>query len=196
VTPTGRVLFLQERGDTQETGQTDSQKDAPEEPKPQRRRRLGFERGRYDQRVERDKRWITQLNLARLNNVLWPLYVAFICLNFLDIYTTSIALSHSQVFQEHNVLGAQLFSMKFGGFSLALVLKLVPSIPLFYAVFVQDRSGKHAYHIRLVKISALFALVVGDAFYVLVVLLNNVPVLLEGIAATTTAAIFWEKLHS
>jgi hypothetical protein len=156
----------------------------------------------YREAVERDKRWVSALNLSRLNNALWPLYVAFICLNFLDIYTTSIAMSKSQIFQEHNIIAAHLFAMNFDGFSLALILKFGPAIPLFYAVFCKDPGGRHSYHIRLVKVSALFALIAGDVFYCLVVLFNNIPVLLEGSAAAigvvvvTVAALFFVCLPS
>lgn len=129
---------------------------------------------------ERDKKWIASLNLARLNNILWPLYIGFICLNFLDIYTTSLALSNALVFQERNVLAARLFAMNFQGFLFALIVKFAPAFPLFYAVFLGDPKNKHAQQIRLIKVAAIFALVVGDIFYVWVVLLNNIPVLVSG----------------
>lgn len=37
-------------------------------------------------------RFIDKLDLSKLDSALWPLYAAFICFNFLDIYTTSIAM--------------------------------------------------------------------------------------------------------
>lgn len=132
---------------------------------------------------ERDKRWITTLDITKLNNILWPLYVAFICLNFLDIYTTSIALSTPSIFVERNVLAAKLFASNFAGFIFALVIKFAPALPLFYAVFVGD-SDKYHYHVRIVKVSALAALIAGVAFYCAVVLLNNIPVLLYGISSS------------
>lgn len=128
---------------------------------------------------ERDKRWIASLNITRLNNILWPLYVAFICLNFLDIYTTSIALSTPGIFVERNILAAKLFASSFLGFIFALLVKFAPAIPLFYAVFVGD-SQKYGYQVRIVKVSALAALIAGVAFYSVVVLLNNIPVLISG----------------
>jgi hypothetical protein len=137
-------------------------------------------REQYRLATERDKRWISSLDLRKLNNILWPLYVAFICLNFLDIYTTSLAMSNALVFQERNILAARLFAMNFQGFLFALILKFSPTFPLFYAVFMVDPSNKHAHQIRLIKVAAIFALVVGDLFYVWVVLLNNIPVLLSG----------------
>ena len=129
---------------------------------------------------ERDKKWLASLNLSKLDNILWPLYIAFICLNFLDLYTTSLALSNSLVFQERNILASRLFAMNFQGFLFALLIKFAPAFPLFYAVFLGDPKDSHAYQIRLIKVSAIAALIVGDAFYVWVVLLNNVPVLLSG----------------
>jgi len=124
--------------------------------------------------------WLNKLNLHALDSVLWPLLTAYLCLNFLDLYTTSIAIGGSQAFQEYNIIAAKLFSMKFGGFLLAIILKFAPVFPLFYAVFSSDRSGKHHLQIRVIKISALLTLVIGDTFYSAIVLLNNIPVLLQG----------------
>ena len=136
----------------------------------------------YRHATERDKRWIMSLNLDRLNNFLWPLFIAFICLNFLDIYTTSFAMSSPLIFHERNMFAARLFAMSFRGFLVALMMKFAPVIPPFYAVFVNDSHDRYAYQIKLVKVSALAALVAGDVFYGLVVLLNNIPVLLQGLA--------------
>lgn len=137
-------------------------------------------REQYKLSSERDKKWIANLSLTRLNNILWPLYIGFICLNFLDLYTTSLALSNGLVFQERNILAAKLFAMNFQGFLFALMIKFAPTFPLFYAVFVGDPQNKHAQQIRLIKVSAIAALIVGDGFYVWVVLLNNIPVLIDG----------------
>lgn len=136
-------------------------------------------REQYRIASERDKRWIANINVNKINNILWPLFVAFICLNFLDIYTTSIALSNPSVFWERNILAARLFTSYFGGFLFAVVIKFAPALPLSYAVFVGD-SQKYRYQVRIVKVSALAALAVGVAFYCIVVLFNNIPVLLSG----------------
>ena len=127
---------------------------------------------------ERDKRWVSNLDIARINNVLWPLYIAFLCLNFLDIYTTSLALSTPNVFFEKNILAAKLFASSFLGFLFAVVVKFSPAVPLFYAVFVGD-SEKYHQQVRIVKLGALAGLIAGVAFYSIVVLLNNIPVLLS-----------------
>ena len=84
------------------------------------------------------------------------------------------------MFQERNILAARLFAMNYQGFLFALLLKFAPTLPLFYAVFLKDPENKHIHQIRLIKVSAMAALIVGDAFYVWVVLLNNIPVLLSG----------------
>ncbi|MGI0091227.1 MAG: DUF5658 family protein [Nitrososphaerales archaeon] len=137
---------------------------------------------RYRRNSARDRKLVGRLDIEKLDNLLWPLYIGFICLNFLDIYTTSIALgSAQQIFQEHNLLAAKLFAMSTEGFLFALVIKFAPAFPLFYVVFLKDDAQKHSYQVRLVKVSALAALIVGDAFYIVVVLFNNIPVLLSGI---------------
>lgn len=86
------------------------------------------------------------------------------------------------VFQERNMIAAKLFAMNFQGFLIALAIKFAPVLPLFYAVFVNDPQNKHPYQIRLVKVGAYAALVAGDLFYGTVVILNNIPVLLQGLS--------------
>jgi hypothetical protein len=144
-------------------------------------------RAQYRLASERDKKWLGSLNLSKLDNILWPLCIAFICLNFLDLYTTTLALytttvnlSNPLVFQERNILASRLFAMNFQGFLFALLIKFAPAFPLLYAVFLRDPKNTHAHQIGLIKVSAIAALMIGDAFYVWVVLLNNVPVLLSG----------------
>lgn len=136
----------------------------------------------YRRASERDRHWLMSLGLERLDNFLWPLFIAFICLNFLDIYTTSFAMSSPLVFYERNLIAARLFAMSFEGFLVAFLVKFAPLLPLFYAVFVKDSRNKYPYQIRLVKVGAIVALVGGDVFYAIVVLLNNIPVLLQGLA--------------
>lgn len=128
--------------------------------------------------IQREKLWIEKLNGSRLDNVLWILYIFFICLNFLDIFSTSLVLGQGQNFQERNILAARLFTMSFTGFLLALMLKFAPAFPLFYIVFLEESRSKHSFQIRTIKVSALFALIIGDSFYCAVVLLNNIPQLL------------------
>ena len=126
-----------------------------------------------------NNRWLDKLDVASLDDLLWVLYIFFICLNFLDIFTTSLAIDGFQHFQEHNILAARLFSMNLGGFLLALLLKFSPAFPLFYITFLRDPRNKYSFQVRVVKVSALFALIVGNSFYVAVVFLNNIPLLLS-----------------
>ena len=100
-------------------------------------------------------------------------------MNFLDIFSTSLALGGSTNFQENNILAARLFSMNLYGFIAALLLKFAPAFPLFYITFLKDPESKYSLQVRVIKISALFALVVGDSFYVAIVFLNNIPLLLS-----------------
>jgi hypothetical protein len=53
--------------------------------------------------------------------------------------------------------------MRFDGFAFALSLKFLPALPLFCVVFVRDIDKKHTHQIKLVKLSALFALVAGGS---------------------------------
>jgi hypothetical protein len=131
------------------------------------------------EKPEEEKLWIEKLDLAKLDNALWVLYILFICLNFLDIFSTSLVLGQAQNFHENNVLAARLFTMNLPGFLLAVVLKFAPAFPLFYIVFLKESTSKYSFQVRIIKISALFALIVGDSFYGAVVLLNNIPQLLS-----------------
>ena len=125
------------------------------------------------------KHWIETINLSGLDDVLWVLYIFFLCLNFLDIFSTSLALGIQSAFQENNILAARLFSMNWQGFLLALILKFSPAFPLFFMVFLKDFGSKYSFQVRIVKVAALFALFFGDSFYVIVVLLNNIPQLIS-----------------
>ncbi len=130
---------------------------------------------RFRRVYARDRNMIIRLNLDLLNNMLWPLFVGFICLNFLDAYSTVLAIKAGPVFQERNPVAALLFDMRFRGFLLAMVLKYLPALPLFYLVFVSDRDNRHPYEIRLVKFAALAALISADIFLLYVVAINNIP---------------------
>jgi len=137
-------------------------------------------RGRLNEVRERDRKFIMQIDIKHINSLLWPLYIGFICLEFLDVYSTLVALRGSQVFLELNPIAGTLFSLRFGGFLLAMVLKYLPAVPLFYAVFVKDERGMHPYEIRLVKFIALVALLGADAIMLYVVVVNNLPLLIRG----------------
>jgi hypothetical protein len=127
---------------------------------------------------ERDREWMMRFDLGTMQSFLWPLFVAFVCLNFLDVYTTTIAFSFGPLFHEENPIAAALFDGQFRGYLLALVFKYLPMIPLFYLVFVQDGNGEHRLQIRVVKLAALVALAGGDAFLFYIVGINNLHALL------------------
>lgn len=133
---------------------------------------------RFRQVYVRDRDMIMQLNLGLLNDVLWPLFVGFLCLNFLDAYSTLLAMEVGPVFQERNPIAALLFDMRFRGFLLAMVLKYLPAFPLFYLVFLDDPRNRHPFEVRLLKFAALAALVSADIFLLYVVAINNIPTLL------------------
>ncbi|MDG6929424.1 MAG: hypothetical protein JRN29_05225 [Nitrososphaerota archaeon] len=126
----------------------------------------------------RDRRFVEGLDTARLDRFLWPLYVGFICLNFMDVYSTFLALSRGPYFQELNPIAAALFELQLPGLLLALAFKYLPAIPLFYIVFVRDRTGTRHFEIALVKFSALVALVSADIFLLYIVASNNIPLLM------------------
>ena len=127
---------------------------------------------------ERDRQFIMSLNLAFLDGVLPPLYVAFLCLDFLDVYSTLLAIRSSLAFRELNPIASALFSMHFSGFLIAVVFKYLPAIPLFYVVFANDASGQNAFQIRLLRFIGLVVLVAVDGLLSYVVAWNNIPALL------------------
>ncbi len=137
----------------------------------------------YNQKNERDKRWLMKLKVETLDKYLWPLYVAFICLNFLDIYSTALAMTSGSTFYELNRFAASLFKLDFGGYLIAVALKFMPAVPLFYAVFCKDPKNEHPIQIRTVKYAGLIALIVGDIIYSYVVGVNNIPILLSGVSS-------------
>lgn len=128
---------------------------------------------------ERDRRFILQMDLRLLNDFLWPLYVAFLSLNFLDLYSTLAAMKVTGAFRELNPIASSLFAMQFYGFILALTFKYLPAIPLFYAVFAKDPLSRHPMEIRLVKFIGLVSLISADMILFYIVAINNFPQLLR-----------------
>ena len=135
--------------------------------------------GHYKMISERDKRWIMAFDVGTLERFAWPLFVGFICLNFLDVYTTTLAFNFGPLFHEENPLAAALFDRQFQGYLLALTFKYLPMLPLFYIVFSRDRSGEHQMQIRMVKLAAVIALAAADIFLFYVVGINNLQALLS-----------------
>ena len=139
----------------------------------------------YRRKSERDKRWLMKLNVEFLNKLLWPLFVAFLCLNFLDIYSTALAMTSGSAFYELNRFAAALFKLNFTGYLIAIALKFMPAVPLFYAVFSKDPRNEHPIQIRVIKYASLVALIVGDLIYLYIVGVNNLPILLSGVSSGT-----------
>ena len=129
-------------------------------------------RSRLQEARMRETRFLMSFNLGLVNRRLVVLLSVFIALNFLDALTTLVALQAGPIFVEHNPIAAGLFRMDFGGFLVALGLKYLPVVPLAYATFVS--RGEHSgLGIRIVKVSALVALVAADLFYLFVVGSNS-----------------------
>jgi hypothetical protein len=112
---------------------------------------------------------LMSLSPAKLEIRMVPMLGALLVLNFIDVISTLVALHATPYFVELNPIVSGLLYVGFAGFLIALVLKYAPIIPLVYAVFARDRANKHPMGIRMIKISALIALVAANVFYVLVV---------------------------
>ncbi|MEM0287398.1 MAG: hypothetical protein QXG05_04395 [Nitrososphaerota archaeon] len=130
------------------------------------------------ERQKRDVEFLNSLSISKMNDILWPLYVSFVCLSFLDVYSTILALSSSTSFHELNPIAGPLFGMQLPGLLLALTFKYLPMIPLFYAVFIRDKPEHHL-QVVIVKFSALIALAAADIFLASILLTNNIPLLLK-----------------
>jgi hypothetical protein len=126
-------------------------------------------RSHYREVRERDTAWVMSLDTGRLEEKLVPMLAVLMVLNFLDILSTLVALRITPYFVELNPIASGLFYLGFGGFLMALLLKYAPILPLAYAVFTRDASGRHPMGIRMVKVIAFVVLVVTNAFYVYVV---------------------------
>lgn len=133
----------------------------------------------YHQVYERDREWMMQLDVETLQKFIWPLFIGFVCLNFLDVYMTTLAFDFGPLFHEENPIAAAFFGWQFFGYLLALAFKYLPAIPLFYLVFVQDGTGAHQLEIRMLKLAGVVALAGADIFLFYVVGINNLQALLS-----------------
>jgi hypothetical protein len=132
----------------------------------------------YKSVYERDKKWIMQFEVATLEKFAWPLLIGFICLNFLDVYSTTLAMTKAGLFHEENPIASVLFNHQFQGYLVAIVFKYLPLIPFFFIVFVRDRSGRHEVQIRIIKFSAVVALAGADVLLFYIVGIHNLQSLL------------------
>src|SRR2546428_13940660 len=110
---------------------------------------------------DRDRQFIMNLDMDLMNKLLLPLFVAYLCLDFLDVYSTLLALS-TGLFGELNPIASALFSLHFGGFLIAVTFKYLPAIPLFYLVFARDKYGRHPFEIRLGRVCGGIAGIAAD----------------------------------
>jgi len=91
-------------------------------------------RERMRQLNERDKKWLSALDLRLLDRALRSLFALFIALSVLDVVSTLIAMTVFQdSFYELNRLAAVLFGGGILGFVFStIVLKAVPAILIIY----------------------------------------------------------------
>jgi hypothetical protein len=127
---------------------------------------------------ERERRFVSSLDMEFIQRALWPLLAAFILLNFWDVMTTLFAAVMSAGFVELNPLGAALFRRGFEGFMAAYLLKFVPVVPLFYLTALRP-GGKDDFQYRLLKYMAFIVLVCADVILGAIVVGNNLPLLLR-----------------
>jgi Domain of unknown function (DUF5658) len=118
------------------------------------------------------------LDTTKLDSFNKPLLAGFICLSFLDIFTTLLALKFPSFYELNRVAG-QFFAMGGTGVLLAIFVKLLPLPALLY--WVLSNNQRRPLFTRMGKVAATVALVYGDVFYFYVVALNNVPTLLTAI---------------
>ena len=118
------------------------------------------------------------LNMELMDKVLLPLFIAYLCLDFLDVYSTLLALK-TTLFQELNPIASALFSLHFNGFLIAMAFKYLPAIPLFYLTFARDKYGRHPFEIRMIRFAALVALISADGLLGYIVVWNNIPTLVS-----------------
>ncbi len=118
---------------------------------------------------ERDKKWLSALDLRQLDRALRSLFALFIILSILDIASTLIAMTVFQdSFYELNRVAALLFGGGIPGFVFStLVLKVIPALVIIYPLLLKEGNQPLAQpvEIRQVKLAAIIGLIVADLFY-------------------------------
>jgi hypothetical protein len=137
-------------------------------------------RGRMRERMAaariRETKFLMSFDLAMVNKRLIILLSVMVTLCFLDVLTTLVALKLGPPFVELNPIASSLFRLDFPGFVTALTLKYIPILPLAYATALRT-DGKRVVVLRVVKVSALIALVAADIIYLAVVGSNSFTLL-------------------
>jgi len=123
---------------------------------------------RYKHARSRETRFLMSFDLGKLDKRLFILLSVFITLNFLDALTTLVAIRAGPAFTEYNPIAAGLFGLNFPGFSVALVLKYLPVVPLAYATFLKGGDSRPV-AFRVVKVASFVALVAAVIFLSFVV---------------------------
>ena len=138
---------------------------------------------RMRQLNERDKKWLSALDLRMLDRALRGLYALFILLSLLDVTSTLVAMTVFQdSFYELNPLAAVLFGGGLLGFVFStIVLKAIPAILIIYPLLLKENNHPLAkpHEMRQVKLAAIIALIVANLFYGYIVLLHNIPLLIS-----------------
>jgi hypothetical protein len=137
-------------------------------------------RGRMRERMQaarlRETKFLMSFDLAMVNRRLVILLSVMVTLCFLDVLTTLVALKLGPPFVELNPIASNLFRLDFPGFVTALTLKYIPILPLAYATALRT-DGRRVVVLRVVKVSALIALVAADIIYLAVVGSNSFTLL-------------------
>ena len=129
-------------------------------------------RERYAEARLRETKFLMSFDLSKVDNRLLLLLSIFIVLNFFDALSTLVAITLGPSFVELNPIASGLFRLDFVGFVAALGLKYSPMVPLAYVTFLSPNQ-KHPLALRVVKVSALVALVAADVFLLAVVGSNS-----------------------
>jgi len=133
-------------------------------------------RERYRKIRERETKWIMQLDVKKMNRILFPLLCGLVALDFLDVSLTISALYQGPAFTEFNRIASALFDMKFWGFLLALVLKYIILLPIVYGVHLTERSNRPV-QVRVIKLGTLAGLVGADLLMAYIVTLDGFSLL-------------------
>ena len=137
-------------------------------------------RGRMKERFAeariRETKFLMSFDIVKVNRRIVILLSVFVTLSFFDVLTTLVALKLGPPFVELNPIASGLFHLDFLGFVTALTLKYIPIIPLVYAA-VLPSDGRRVVPFRIVKDSAVYALVAADIFYLAVVGSNSMNLL-------------------
>ncbi|MDA4130126.1 MAG: DUF5658 family protein [Thaumarchaeota archaeon] len=143
----------------------------------------------YSERIrqlnERDKKWLSALDLLVLDKALRALFVLFVALSVLDVASTLVAMTvFRDSFYELNRVAAILFGGGIFGFVFSvIVLMVIPTMLIIYPLLLKenDHPDSQPHEIRQVKLAVIIALVVANLFYGYIVLLHNIPVLISRI---------------